>query len=172
MFCVGDTVIYGTQGVCRIVGTEENDLGGDIVEYYVLKPVCDENSTVFVPMENKTLLGRMRSVLSEEEIYALIKNIPEQKTIWIDDENKRKTEYQAIINRGDRKDLISLIKTLYGHRLEQQKKGRKLHMTDESFLKQAESLLYSEFALVLNIQSSEVLPFITEQIESSRKTAN
>ncbi len=165
MFCVGDTVIYGTQGVCKIVGTEENDLSGDTMEYYVLRPVYDENSTVFVPMGNKALLERMRSVLSAEEIYAMIKNMPEQETIWIDDDNDRKTAYQEIINRGNREELVRLIKTLHMHKLEQQQKGRKLHISDEGFLKQAETLLYNEFAIVLNIKPNEVVPFITQQIE-------
>ncbi len=165
MFCVGDTVIYGTQGVCRISAIEENDFGGDSVEYYVLRPVYDVNSTVFVPVKNEKLVGKMRAVLSPEEIIGMIRSMPDEETIWIEDETERKQTYQEIIREGDRRKLVRLIKTLHFHGLEQQKKGRRLHQSDESALKQAEELLYNEFALVLKIRPEEVVPFITRQID-------
>lgn len=169
MYCVGDTVLYGSQGVCRIVGTDEKKIGGNKIEYFVLKPVYDENSTVFVPSSNDNLMSKMRSVLSAEAIYQMIKAMPDEDTIWIDDENERKQKYQKIISEGDRKKLVQLIKTLHLHKVSQQKKGRKLHQCDEGMLKQAEKLLYDEFALVLKIKPDEVLPFIMEQIEVEKK---
>ncbi|MBR2177127.1 MAG: CarD family transcriptional regulator [Clostridia bacterium] len=168
-FGVGDTVLYGTQGVCRIERTEKQRVRGNDIEYYVLCPVYNENSTVFVPMQNDALVSKMRSILSAEDIYEMIRSMPEEDTIWIDDENQRKLSYQQLINEGDRKKLVQLIKTLYLHKLSQEKKGRKLHQSDESMLKQAEKLLYDEFALVLNIQPEEVLPFIMEQVEITKK---
>ena len=42
-------------------------------------------------------------------------------------------------------------------------------MADERFLKDAEKMLYDEFALVLNIREEEVLPFIMEQIAVGEK---
>lgn len=169
MYSVGDTVLYGSQGVCKIVGTDVKKIGGSKVEYFVLKPIYDENSTLFVPSSNNNLTSKMRSVLSAEEIYELIKAMPDEDTIWIDDENERKQKYQKIISQGDRKNLVQLIKTLHLHKLSQQGKGRKLHQCDEVFLKQAEKLLYDEFALVLKIKPDEVLPFIMEQIEVEEK---
>lgn len=168
-FGVGDTVLYGTQGVCRIERTEKQRVRGNDIEYYVLCPVYNENSTVFVPMQNDALVSKMRSILSAEDIYEMIRSMPEEDTIWIDDENQRKLSYQQLINEGDRKKLVQLIKTLYLHKLSQEKKGRKLHQSDETMLKQAEKLLYDEFALVLNIQPEEVLPFIMEQVEITKK---
>ncbi|MGN1456768.1 MAG: CarD family transcriptional regulator [Acutalibacteraceae bacterium] len=169
MFGVGDTVLYGSQGVCRIVGTEEKELGGNSIEYFVLKPVYDENSTLFVPMSNSSLLSKMKSVLSAEQIYEMIKEMPTEDTIWIDDDNERKQKYQQIINDGNRHKLVQLIKTLHIHEMSQQEKGRKLHISDEIVLKQAEKLLYDEFALVLKIKPDEVLPFIMQQIQLEEK---
>lgn len=37
-------------------------------------------------------------------------------------------------------------------------------MSDEHFFKEAERILYEEFALVLKIRPEQVLPFILEQI--------
>lgn len=169
MFCVGDTVLYGSQGVCRIVGTDEKKLGGTKVEYFVLKPVYDENSTLFVPSTNTNLISKMRNVLSAQQIYDMIKTMPDENTIWIEDENERKQKYQQIVIEGNRQKLVQIIKTLHLHQISQEEKGKKLHQADENILKQAEKLLYNEFALVLNIQPDEVLPFITEQIKIEEK---
>ena len=62
-----------------------------------------------------------------------------------------------------------MIKALYRHQETRQAQGRKLHVSDERFLKEAERTLYDEFALVLNIEQDQVLPFILEQIEVAEK---
>ena len=46
-----------------------------------------------------------------------------------------------------------------------------MHAADENFLKEAESVLYEEFAYVLNIRREEVLPFIQHEIEKKVQTA-
>ena len=45
--------------------------------------------------------------------------------------------------------------------------GRKVHVCDERFLKEAEKILYDEFAHVLDIEPEQVLPYIFDQIESA-----
>ncbi len=169
MFNIGDTVLYGSQGVCKIVGTDVKKFDGERIDYLILKPVYDKDSTLFVPSANERLLSKIRSVLSAEQIYKIIKTMPDEDTIWIDDENERKIKYKKIISDGDRRKLVQLIKTLYLHKKEQQKEGKKLHQSDEVIMKQAEKLLYDEFALVLNIQPDKVLPFIMEQFKAETK---
>lgn len=156
MFQVGDTITYGTQGVCRIVGTEENDLGGDTVEYYVLKPVFDENATVYVPKNNRILLSKMRPVLSEQEARALLHTVQDIKTVWTDDDAKRRQEFQELLSCGDRTELCALIKTLSAHQKQQKSKGKHLHINDEAVLKQAKTLLFSEIAFALQTTPDQV----------------
>ena len=64
----------------------------------------------------------------------MIKEMPDEDTIWIDDDNERKQKYQQIIIEGNRHKLIQLIKTLHIHEISQQEKGRKLHIGDEIIL--------------------------------------
>ncbi len=169
MYSTGDTVVYGTQGVCRIEGTQTKRIRGEYVEYLVLRPVYDQNSTVFVPKKNEKLMTKMRDVLSAEEIYNIIQELPEKDPIWIEDDNIRKSKYQEMIDEGDRRKIMLIIKTLYRHRIEQEEKGRRLHQADEFILKQAEKLLHDEFALVLEIKPEEVVPFIMKQIDVQKK---
>ena len=165
MFSVGDTVIYGSQGVCKITGTEQKRIGGKNVDYLVLRPVYDENSTIFIPANNELLTGKMKPVLTESEIYDMINSIRDEEIIEAYDDNERREQYQRIIAEGDRYMLFRLIKTIYLRKLSQEKKGKKLHQSDEAILKQAENLLHNEFALVLDIKPDEVLPFIINSIQ-------
>lgn len=162
---INDVVIYGAQGVCKIEEIVEKDICNNKIEYYVLKPIYDEKSTIFVPTNNKTLTEKMKRALTSREVYEIIKNIPNEETIWIDNENLRKEKYREIISNGSRKELVQVIKTLYLYKQKQLDNGKHLHNVDNIFLKEAEKLLYDEFALALNIKREDVLPFILKKID-------
>ena len=168
-FNIGDTVLYCSHGVCKIAEISKKKFNGMIVEYYVLKPVYNDSSTIFVPSDNEALTAKMHRILSAEEIYSLIKAMPEEEQIWIEDEPQRRERYKEILSGSDRTELIRLIKTLYLRRQAQNGRKKKLHMADEKFLKDAENLLHEEFAHVLNIKREQVLPFILRQIEVDEK---
>ena len=167
MYKVNDTVLYGAEGVCVIEEIAVKDLGGISMEYYVLKPVNRETSTIYVPTKNQKLRDKMRRILSADEIRQLIRTMPALNTIWIEDDNERKRSYREIIQSGDRDQIIRLIKTLYLHQTEVKEMGRKVHVCDERFLKESEKILYNEFAHVLDIEPEQVLPYIFDQIESA-----
>jgi len=162
---INDIVSYGAQGVCKITGMTEKSFGDTVLEYYVLEPIYQHNSTIFVPVNNKKLVEKMRSVLTKEEITEMLHRISLEETVWIEDELLRRQHHQEIIAGGDRAALLSAIKALYLHKKEQLAKGKKLHQADERFFKEAEDLLYHEFALVQELDPTEVLPFIISQIE-------
>lgn len=164
MYEIGDTVVYGTQGVCRIEGVQTRKVQGEYVDYLVLRPVYEKDSTIFVPKNNEKLVGKMRNILSAEEIYEIIAELPDKDPVWIDDDNARKMHYQQIIDEGDRAKIMLIIKTIYDHKLKQEEKGRHLHQADEYILSQAEKLLHNEFALVLDIKPEDVVPFVTKQM--------
>lgn len=166
MYKINDIVIYKNEGVCKISDIVIKSFKDKEIEYYVLKPVYKENSEIFVPKNNAELVSRMREVLSKEEIITLIKAMPQEDDIWIEDENQRKEQYKLLIKNGDRTELIRLIKTLFKHKEKQKEAGKKIHITDERFFKDAEAILYDEFAYVLGISQNQVVPFIIEQLEN------
>ncbi|MBQ8297702.1 MAG: transcriptional regulator [Ruminococcus sp.] len=164
MYNVNDTVIYSHCGVCRIDEIAVRDFSGEPAEYYVLRPVSDNKNTFYVPVNNENLTAQMRRILSREEIDELIRVMPDENFIWIEDEFLRREEYRKILKNGDRHELVKLIKTLYIHQQNCRERKKKLHAADENFLKSAENLLYDEFAYVLGIEKSEVLPYIKQHI--------
>lgn len=45
MFKINDVVVYGSQGVCEIVGINEQKVDGTIRNYFILKPKNDKGAT-------------------------------------------------------------------------------------------------------------------------------
>lgn len=166
---VNDMILYGTDGVCKVVGKAQKKFLGKTNEYYLLQPVHNPTATIYIPVDSKKAAAKIRSILSIDEIHALIKSMPDEDTIWIADESKRKEEYRKILAAGDRMQLIRLIKTLYLYDQEKKSEGKKLHISDERFMKDAEKILYEEFAYVLDIKPDQVAPFITQQIDIREK---
>lgn len=164
MFNVNDKILYGTHGICKITNITEQKFNGSANRYYILQPLHNPSSTIYVPMDNEKLMSKMRRILTEEEIYELIKAMPDENTSWIENKNERNERFRSILSSGDRTEIIKLIKVIYQHKEELKAIGKKLHASDEQFFKEAEKIIYDEFALVLNIRYEQVLPFIVDQI--------
>jgi CarD family transcriptional regulator len=164
MFSIGDVVSYGSAGVCRIDGECEQKVKGEKKKYLVLKPVHRTNSTVYVPMDNETLMGRLKSLLTFEEVEELIEAMPDENTAWISDDSERTEKFKEIIKGSDRLALVRMVRMLYLRRQEQTAKGRKLRSSDEYFLKDAESKLFDEFSVVLGIKPEDVVEFIGKKL--------
>ncbi|GHU71194.1 CarD family transcriptional regulator [Clostridia bacterium] len=165
MFNVGDTVLYGSNGVCRIIGIEDKCVEGITRHYYVLRPEFDSDSTIhYLPTDNEKAVGKLKRVLSAEEITKLIQSMPTFEADWIADDKTRRASYKEILAKGDRVELIRMIKSLYARQQTQQEKKLKFSPTDEKFMRDAEKRLYEEFAHVMNIEPDQVMDFIAKQI--------
>ena len=164
MFQVNDTILYGAHGVCKITDEVVKMIGNDPVEYFVLSPVHNESSTIYVPKNNQTLLSRMYPLLSKAEIHQILSAVSADKTSW-NDAACGQEEYRALLSPGDREALLCGIKRISEHRNELQSRGKKLHIADERFLKEAMKIIHDEFAFCLGIAPSEVSAFIRQELE-------
>lgn len=160
-------VIYGDNGVCLVADKRKEKFAGVIREYYILKPQGNEGSTLFVPTDNEELLSKMRSILSKKEILDIIHSLPGDEIPWEEDNKVRGEYYAEVFERGDRRELLLLIKALYTHKNVRKEEGKKLWTIDENAMKHAESLVYEEFATVLGIRPEEVVDFIGAEIEKA-----
>ena len=162
MFKVNDYIIYGSTGVCQItdITTEEN--GNDEIQYYVLKPVYQDNLIIKFPVKGESVL--MRPIITRDEVDSLIAGMPEIETIWIEDMRERRNIYQAALKSGNTNEMAKIIKTIHLERETRNSSGKKLPMTDENMMNAAEKQLYQEIATALNISPDAVLPYILEHI--------
>lgn len=166
MLKIGETIQYSGNGVCVVDDIRDMDFGSGNVKYYVLRPVSSGYNTFYIPVDNEKMLSKIRKVLTLDEVNDIIGSMPESDAQWIENDQLRKEQYKKIIGSGDCREIVKVIKAIHFHKESLKEQGRKLHMVDEFMLKDAENLLYDEFAAVLNIEKDEVLPFIIKSIEN------
>ena len=167
VFAIQDRVNYGAVGVCTVVDIRREKIGGGAAEYYVLEPIFQPNATVYVPVNNAELTARMRALLSEEEIQALIREMPAITAEWIPQESERTSRFKEALRSGDRRRLVALIKSVYQHREEMALAKRHIRASDAILMKEAETLLYSEMAFVLGMRPDEVLPMLKRTLSEA-----
>lgn len=164
MFQCGDQVLYGIHGVCRIVDLETRKVDRKMIEYYVLEPVDQTGARFYIPTQNASAVSKLRPIITRNELDALLRSGDASTDAWIADENQRKQYYRELITSGDRAALVQMVHTLHKHKEQQALAGRKFHLCDENFLRDAEKLLNMEFSLVLNIPQEEVGNYVQNAI--------
>ena len=166
MFVQGDRVVYGIHGVCSVVDLQTRRVDKKDIEYYVLEPVDQPGTRYFVPTQNKAAAAKLQPILTREALDELLHSEDVDKNAWIEDEGRRKQYYRELINSGDRTALVCMVRTLHKQKKTQLSAGRKFHLCDENFLRDAQKLLSSEFALVLGIQAGEVEDYVIQAINA------
>ena len=161
---IGSYIIYGGNGVCRVTDVRSEKLYGKQQTYYILTPVGNPGAVIYVPADNEALLGRMKEIVCPEEIRSLIAGLKDEELPWETDARVRGELYDSIIARGDRRELLLLIRTVYRRKLSLSEQKKKLGSVDENALKQAEKRINDEFAFSLSIPPEEVPEYIRDQL--------
>ena len=160
MYQVGDAVLYGSNGICTVTAVTRMEACGTVDDYYVLKPVSSEATTLFVPLGSELLLSRMHSLLSPDGMRDLLGQTDGAAPIWVENENQRKTLYREIMNSGDRLAIFRVFLTLKRLRDEREKKGKHLRVSDERAYRETERIFYDELTLVLGWSREETASFL------------
>ena len=168
----GEYVVYRSEGVCVISDIREESFGTIEAkeEYYILTPVCDPRSTVYVPVKNEKLCSYIRELLSAHEIIELCDSVKNERIEWLSDSRGRNNAYREILAVGDRRELIILLNTVSEKLEENSKLGRKTVITDENALRRAKKMLYDEFSASTDISSEDdIIPLLKGEISVSDK---
>lgn len=160
MFQKGDYVVYGPHGVCSIVDLETRSAKKEKTEYYVLEPLDQIGTRFYIPTNNQVACSKLSPIITKQALIELLKQDTIFDNAWIPDENQRKQHYKALISSGDRVALIRMIHTLHQQKILNQNIGRKLHLCDDSFLRDAQRLLDAEFSMVLEIPREQIGTYI------------
>ena len=62
MFCANDKIHYVGSGVCLIQEITVKRIGRNRASYYVLKPLHQQTSEIYVPVDKEELVARMRPI--------------------------------------------------------------------------------------------------------------
>lgn len=160
MYQIGDQVIYGIHGVCRIVDQEERLVDRKRLTYLALEPVGQGGSKYLVPTHNAAAMGKLKHILSREELEELMRSEEVRANGWIQDENQRKVVYRELIASGDRAKLMQMVRTIHRHKAAQAAAGRKCHLCDENFLRDAEKLLLGEISVVMDMEPEQAKQYL------------
>ena len=75
MYKVGDLIIYGSTGVCRIADiTARNSKGVEQEQLFYVLALLYQNCTIFIPINNTKIF--MRSIITKNDAERLIDMIP------------------------------------------------------------------------------------------------
>ncbi len=161
MFQINDYVVYGSTGICQIVDVCRMQFAGVAGrEYYILEAVYGNRMRVYVPTDCE---DAMRHMMTRDELLTLIRSMPDIDDEWITEDPLRRTSFQRVLRGGDQIQMIRVIKMISKRRIELEKKGKRLTVSDADSLKEAEKMLHNEFAFILQIEPDEVVPFILNE---------
>lgn len=167
-FSVGETIVYGSTGVCEIVDICHAPFDTLDVNrlYYVLKPIRNNDSSmVYSPIDNGKV--NMRPLMSVQQAKAIIDNIESIPLLTVDIEKSRKDTYKAALASCVPEAYVSVIKEIYRRRIEYKKSGRRFSETDGDYERMAKNCLYCELSVVLNVTYGEIDETISEMLEKT-----
>ena len=164
----GSYVIYAGNGVCRVSDIRSETMYRKTQNYYILTPVDDPGSRIYVPTGNEVLLARMRQIPSREEILRMLDGLKEDELPWENDNRLRGEQFGAILDRCDQRELLALIRTIRKKRGELALENKKLGTSDDNALKKAEKIINGEFGFALSIPPKDVPSFITEILSGDK----
>ncbi|MBQ9413530.1 MAG: CarD family transcriptional regulator [Clostridia bacterium] len=163
-FQKGEYVRYAANGVCLVDDIRQMPELKREEYFYILRPIADRNSTYFIPVDNAKLTAKLRPLLTKEEIDDLIDSVRDVHEPWIEDRKERAELFRTILRECDMRAVLSLAGTIYLRKQFLDQEGKKLSPSDDSVLKQAESMTENEFAFVLHMQNTEVGPYVRERL--------
>lgn len=160
MYCVGDKIIYGENGVCTVskVAPLENAGSSDKL-FYHLEPLIG-SGVYFAPVDSGAF---MRPVISREEAEALIESIPAIEPAVCRDNRFNHVDafYKELFRQHSCEALVAIVKGLYLRMNEKKTKSSRA----ESTMKRAKDILHGELSIALGMDVGEVEGYIRDRLE-------
>jgi CarD family transcriptional regulator len=164
MFIIGDIVVFGKNGVCRVkeIGTMTEIGGGKDKLYYTLVPMCGKDCRVYTPVDNDKAI--MRSVMTKEAAQALIDEFGDLETGHEIDERLREQDMKVFLQECDSTEWARLVKLLHQRKQARLLAGKSVTACDEKYLHITEEYLYGELAVSLKLEREDIKDLMLEQL--------
>lgn len=164
MFNIGDYILYGKNGVCRLTDIcsspfDENDTR----TYYKLQTQHGASSVIFTPTDTKIA---SRKLMTKEEAESFIKKIPQIETLKVETEKLRREVYRTAVSDLSPESFVAVLKTIKERRRAFEIAKRHITEADAEYESLAKKSLYSELSIVLDIPYVDVEAYIAANAES------
>ncbi len=163
MYELNDVLVYGNNGVCKLVDIRKERFTGAPTMYYILSPLFDNRSKMYVPVNNETLAAKLRPVMVKETLHEMMLAAKNSETVWENDDRKRVQIFHEIISAGLSAEMLKVMKTLVVHKKELSNSVRHLHSADEKMLALCEKIAGEEFAYAFGVDVDDALSHITNE---------
>ena len=164
MFQIGERVVYGFHGVCTVAEMEERVIDRKKTVYMVLEPQEKHSAKFYIPTHNAAAMAKVKRILSAEELISLMGSEAVRNGNWIPEEKQRKILYRELISAGDRVKLMQMVRSVYCYKDQQAQEGKRVHLCDDNFLRDAERLLIGEVSMVLQLDEDAARQYIREKL--------
>ena len=149
MFNVGDRIVYPMHGARVIVGIEQRNLSGTPEDYYIIKLTSGEMK-VMIPVCNKDLVG-LREIIDKDEVSKVLTVLQNRDMEMSSNWNHR---YRANLEKIRSGSIYEVAEVVTGLSLRDREKG--LSTGERKMLENAKHILFSELALVEDLDEEEV----------------
>ena len=163
VFQVGDYVIYGYEGVCRVDEIGSPKLGGfDPARQYYRLCSLQRSNVIYAPVDGKIAMRRPLSASEADEILRHAADLPCLEDVP-QDGRRAGDYYKAILSAHDPLKLMQLCKTMQRKQNALQKNRRSVNATEQRNWKAAEDLLLDELAFALQTGHDELRRCLQEK---------
>ncbi|MCT1463048.1 CarD family transcriptional regulator [Corynebacterium sanguinis] len=153
-FKVGEVVVYPHHGAARIADIEEREMGGETLDFLVLK-ILQSDLEVRVPVKNSELVG-VRDVVNEDglrKVFSVLREIDvEEAGNW----SRRYKANQERLASGDINKVAEVVRDLW-----RRDQGKGLSAGEKRMLGKARQILVGELALAQPVDEAKA-----EEMES------
>ncbi len=166
MFDVGEYIVYGQNGICRIEDITHPDISGydDDRLYYVLVPERSRESRLFCPTDNTKVV--LRKIVTAQEAMEAIDEAESMEPLQVANDCMRDECYKNVMKSCELKQWIQIIKTLLIRKKEREAAGKKITATDERYLNAAQEVLFTEVSIATGKDKDEVKELVISAISA------
>ncbi len=161
-FKPGDRVVYPHHGAAIIEKTETKEIGGESVEYFVLKTAHDE-LTLRVPVDKVDDVG-MRPPISLEDVEDLFELLAKKDVREPANWSRRFKNHQEKLKSGDVYQVAEVVRNLA---LRESAKG--LSAGEKNMYTKARKVLVSELSFSLDVSEDDAIDQVDAQLVSEPK---
>ena len=164
MFAINECIFYGSGGICRIESIQTAPLQGmpQDREYYVLRPLHDQNSVMYVPVDSDCVF--LRTLITREEAERLMGEIPSVAPIVEGNAKLLRERYRACMSCYDPLEWIRVIKTAYARITAKRAPCRRISDTERGIYETAKRLLSTELALATDTSVEQMEAFVMQNV--------
>ncbi|MDK8450086.1 CarD family transcriptional regulator [Corynebacterium mastitidis] len=161
-FKVGDVVVYPHHGAAVIENMEQREIGGETLEYLVLK-INQSDLVVRVPVKNAELVG-VRDVVGDEGLRTVFGMLRETDVEEAGNWSRRYKANQERLASGDVNKVAEVVRDLW-----RRDQDRGLSAGEKRMLAKARQILVGEIALADTEDKEKADAFLTEVDEAIKR---